>query len=128
MAKRRAVSYYNSIKVCRREWKHSRPRRCMSCMEVFPWDRLEVHEIERRSMASNKWWPITDEGRHCNGLLLCRECHSGQFATMPHAKQLALKAVMDPENYDLQAWLDIKPRPSTYATQEEVDEYMKEWT
>lgn len=112
--KRRAVKYSNSIRVDRREWRHSMPQMCMHC----DWDEkpklLEVHEIERRSQAVNRWW------HRCQGLLLCHACHSGIYDSMPHARQLAVKYLKDPEHYDLEAWLKIKPRPSTYVTEEEV--------
>lgn len=119
--KRRSVSYYNSIKVCRREWKASTPDFCMYCLKPFPDLKLQVHEIERRSHAHNKWWPESG----CNGLKLCERCHAGEFSTMPHAKQLAVKLIQDPECFDLGEWLSIKPRPPEYVTLREVLEYVK---
>ena len=61
-----------------------------------------MHEIERRSAAPNNWW------HPCNALLLCNRCHSGVFAAMPHAAQLAVKLVADPDDFDLNEWLLIK--------------------
>lgn len=120
--KRKSVSYYNSIKVIRREWKHSMKRRCMLCLRVLPWEKLEIHEIDRRSQLPNKWWP--ENG--CNGLLTCRQCHMERLDSMPHAEQLAYKLVQDPENFNLAAWLSQKPRGPEYVTMAEVMEHVRE--
>jgi hypothetical protein len=68
----------------------------------LPSRHLEIHEIERRSAAPNRWWSP------CNALLLCPKCHATDFAAMPHARQLAIKLVKDPEDFDLDEWLLIK--------------------
>lgn len=98
----------------------------MYCKCERPPIKLDVHEIERKSHATNRWWKITDHGKHVNGLKLCRTCHMEHFDTMLHAKQLAIKLIEDPDNFDLDAWLSIKPRPSTYVTMSEIMEYVKE--
>ena len=119
---RRSVGYYNSIKVYRREWKAKHPQKCMYCGDDKNPLKLEIHEIERRSQATNKWWPIDG----CNGLLLCNHCHQTYFSSMPHVKQLAVKKKMDPVHYNLRMWLRIRPRPLTYVTEYEVDVALRE--
>jgi hypothetical protein len=74
----------------------------MFCKAAPSWPPLAVHEIERRSQAPTRW------AAGCNYLLLCEPCHAGPFATMPHARQLAVKLVADPKHFDLQAWLRLK--------------------
>jgi hypothetical protein len=120
--KRKSVSYYNSIKVIRNEWKQSMPERCMWCEGSFPRIKLEVHEMERKSHARNRWWPEDA----CNGLVLCPHCHSEYFATMPHAKQLAVKLLEDPNHFNLQGWLEVGGRPDSYVTMEDIVEEVKE--
>ena len=94
----------------------------MYCLRPFPEIKLEVHEIDRKSQCPNAWWPISG----CNGLKLCTECHSDEFATMPHAKQLAVKLIQDPGCFDLKEWLSVKPRAPNYVTMEEIMGYVKE--
>jgi len=120
--KRRAVSYYNSIKVARREWKADLPEQCMSCLRKMPDNKLETHEIERKSHLHNRWWPESG----CNGLKLCHECHAGPFATMEHSRQLTFKLIHDPDHFDLQEWLSLKPRPWSYCTMSEIMEHVKD--
>lgn len=116
----RAKSYYNSIKVERKKWKLSQPEECCWCLAKIPYERLEVHEIDRRSQCPNRW------AEECNYLLLCHNCHSGPFASMPHKRQLAAKLLADPENFSLEDWHAIRPRPITYATMREVIEELIE--
>lgn len=81
-------------------------------------ERLEVHEIERRSHGKNRW------GIRANFVLLCHECHHGPFATMPHAMQLAHKKRRNPSDYNLLEWAMIKDpelRAPDRVTQVEVD-------
>jgi hypothetical protein len=119
----RAEQYHLRAQTDRRAWKHEQPSRCMFCSASPQWPELQVHEIERRSQAPRTW------AQRCNYLLLCQPCHAGQFATMPHAKQLALKFVRDRSHYDLQEWLRIKDpigRAPDRVTQEEVDRFVAE--
>ena len=107
----------------RSTWKREQLSRCMFCGLSPHWPELQVHEIERRSQAPRTW------AQRCNFLLLCQSCHAGPFATMPHAKQLALKYLRDPLHYDLQEWLRIKDptcRAPARVTQEEVDQFVVE--
>lgn len=78
------------------------PQLCMWCGKASKWPGLEVHEICRRSRASRSW------GINENYLLLCQPCHSDLFATMPLARQLAVKKIKDPLHYDLEKWLEIR--------------------
>lgn len=81
----------------------------------------EVHEIERRSHAPMRW------ACRSNYLFVCQHCHSTKLDTMPHAEQLAYKAMMDPECYDLEKWLRIRDpglRAPERVTQEEVDRFL----
>jgi len=116
----RAKSYYNSIKVGRKAWKMSQPEECSYCLKKLPWDRLECHEMERRSHAPNRWAHVE------NYLLLCHECHAGPFAAMNHKRQLAVKLLADPENFSLEGFLAIKPRAPQYVTMREVIEELIE--
>lgn len=82
-------------------WQRTKYR-CMGCARKR--QPMEIHEMERRSHSGKRW------AHRCNYLLICRDCHSGAFATMTHAKQLAFKLFWDPEHFDLQAWLRLRDR------------------
>lgn len=97
-----AREYYLSIAVERMAWKISMPQVCMWCGKISKWPGLQVHEMCRRSQASRSW------GHPCNYLLLDEECHAGLFSVMPLARQLAVKKIKDPLNYDLEKWLEIR--------------------
>lgn len=109
-------AYYRSIKRDREAWRDEQKPRCMKCLKAFGGLRWpEIHEIEKRSQAPKSW------GQRCNYLLLCNPCHwEMDDAEWTHARQLALKFRMDPEHFDLAAWLAIKPRPATYVTEDEI--------
>lgn len=86
----------------RRAWAESARKRLGVCMGCGRRPRgWEVHEMERRS-HSTAW------AHPCNYLLLCRDCHAGAFASMPHARQLAHKLYWDAESFDLAAWLRLR--------------------
>lgn len=100
-----------------------KPQLCMSCGGKGDWRGLNIHEVQRRSHAAKSWW------HPCNALLLCVPCHEGPFATMPHVEQLAVKFRSDPEDYDLEVWLELfdpaydrDPTGPAYITQEEVED------
>lgn len=97
-----AGRYYREVAPDRDEWRSAMPCRCMWCGTSRAFPGLEIHEIERRSHAKDRW------GVRCNYLLLCSLCHGGHFSCMPHAKQLAVKFVRDRENFDLDSWLRIR--------------------
>lgn len=100
--RRKHEQYADAARKTREEWRLSQLQRCMFCGAVPSWLPLAVHEIERRSHAPTRW------AAKCNYLLLCEPCHAGPFATMPHARQLAVKLVADSTHFDLQAWLRLK--------------------
>lgn len=114
-----ATEYYDSIKEDRAVWR-AQFSRCMYCGDS---DILEVHEIARRSAATRSW------GDPSNYLLLCgamsrNNCHEKRFATMPAARQLAVKLIRDPWSYSLVDWLRIQDpelKAPDRVTQEEVD-------
>lgn len=89
----------------------------MACGATPQWPPLAVHEIERRSHAPTTWAAL------CNLLYICEPCHSGPFATMAHARQLAYKYLRDRDHFDLDAWLRLND-PALHApnrvTMEEV--------
>lgn len=117
-----AQQYYRSIRKDREAWREEMPPRCMKCLKKFDdWRWSEIHEIEKRSQAPNNWWA------RCSAILLCNPCHweMDDAAEWPHAKQLAIKWLRDPENFDLDAWLAIKPRPDSYVTVEEIEAWMQ---
>ena len=111
----KAAAYYRSIKEDRDLWRIEKPQKCMCCGNT---SRLEIHEIERRSHASNNWW------HRSTALLLCQTCHAGPFAAMPHARQLAYKRLRDFMCFDLSAWLSLANRPLSYVTPDEVEAEM----
>lgn len=96
------TEYERKIMEDRLDWRLSQVQRCMYCGQEPSFLPLAVHEIERRSHAPDRW------GVRCNYLLVCDKCHSGPFATMPHAKQLAVKWICDTEHFDLDAWLRLR--------------------
>ena len=118
-----ASSYETKSNPDRQMWQTQQPQHCMFCGKSPKWPPLAVHEIERRSHAPKRW------ANRCNYLLLCQECHSGPFATMPHAKQLAVKWIADRMNYDLEGWIRLRD-PHLLApkrvTQQEVDSSIEE--
>lgn len=86
---------------------------------------LQVHEIERKSHASRRW------GVSCNYLLVCGECHEGVFATMPHARQLAIKWLKDRTHFNLEQWLRIRDpdlKAPDRVTMGDVREWIEECT
>lgn len=98
-----ARQYYASIAKDREAWKSSQKNRCMYCHFIpRSMNKLQIHEIERRSHCKGRW------AARCNMLVLCETCHSTVFATMSHAEQLSIKIREDPDNYDLQEWLRLK--------------------
>lgn len=102
----------------REQWRHAQIPMCMYCDAKRDWLPLSVHEIERRSHSTKRWASL------CNFLLVCERCHRTDFATMAHAKQLAVKYLKDRVHYDLNAWLRLRdPRlvSPNRVTQDEVD-------
>jgi len=65
----------------------------------------DVHEIARGSAHREKAFtkPFT-------WLALCRDCHDlmGDYSIWPIAKQLALKSLVDPERFDLEAFNELR--------------------
>lgn len=102
----------------RDEWAASMPKVCMGCGST---KNLHVHEISRRGKS-----PANCLDR-CNYLLLCDPCNCGPFnsiGTRPHAMQLAIKKLHDPENFKLEAWLQLRdPRAMDYVTMDEIQNY-----
>jgi hypothetical protein len=91
--------------------------RCMGCSKRFTsGDLLDVHEIERRSQAPGHW------AHRCNYLLLCRECHTGPFDSMPHAEQLAYKLLWDTMHFDLERWLRLRDADLTAPERITIEE------
>lgn len=96
-----AAEYYADNKTDREQWRREQAQACMWCgTEGFP-NGLEIHEMVPRSRASRSWaW-------RANYLLLCQKCHARHFASMPLAKQLAVKLTRDKANYNLAAIHEI---------------------
>jgi len=114
--------YADQVMEMRLEWRSTIPNRCMYCGRGDDWPGLQIHEIERRSAASNRW------GHTANFLVLCGECHAGPFASMVHCRQLAVKLLKDPEHFDLVAWLRIKDtelRAPTRVTMENIVQFLE---
>lgn len=98
--------YARQVRDDREDWRAVTPDFCMWCgaagQASFGYSPLHIHEMERRSHASGRW------GVRCNYLKLCNDCHADVFDTMPHAKQLAVKLVKDPDHFDLEQWLRLR--------------------
>jgi len=116
-----ASDYYELIKEEREEWRAAMPDQCMYCgtLEVNAWPGLDVHEIERKSQAPNNW------GELCNYLKICRRCHDGPFRDMDHDKQLAVKLIKDPENFDLWEWLRLRDPKLTAPDRVTLDDVVR---
>lgn len=97
-------SYSRSVNSDREAWREETPPLCMFCgiHEGVSFGPLHIHEIERKGQARDRW------GVRCNYLKLCNDCHEGPFASMPHARQLAVKLIKDYQHFDLDKWLLIK--------------------
>ena len=113
-----ARKYFNSIKPIRDAWikEFCINSLCMGCRCYKK--RLDCHEIERRSSAPKRF------GDPCNYLALCRNCHSFEFASMSHSRQLAFKKLFDLKNYNLRKWLSIKDpdlKAICRVTEDDVD-------
>lgn len=83
--------------------------------------RLDIHEICRKSQAPH--WKWADP---CNYLLLGRRAHESDLIAISgresHIIQLALKKFRDPDNFDLQKWLELRnPNAMQYISMEEID-------
>jgi hypothetical protein len=111
----KSEKYRRSIEKDRNAWRAEMKQICMRCCRRY-W-LLDVHEIECKSHAPNRWW------HRCSALLLCRPCHRemNEAGGWPHSRQLWLKRTMDPKHFDLAAWHAIKPRPTGYVTMEEIE-------
>lgn len=97
------TDYARKVRPERQSWRESMRPECMYCYRAeYGGTWLEVHEIERKSQAAGRW------GERCNYLLLCPSCHATHFASMPHARQLAVKLINDPKHFCLASWLRIK--------------------
>ena len=110
--------YADSVRDARREWL-SRFDRCMYCGNRGP---LECHEITRRSGAPGKWWHPS------NAVCLCGPCHSGPFAAMDPARQLAVKFAAADGDFDLAEWLligDPTGRAPHRVTMAEIAGYLE---
>ena len=95
--------YEKSIAEDRKAWRDEQLERCM-LNALTHYGPLEIHEIAKRSFAPKKWWS------RLNCLLVCQSCHreiEDNRAAWPLARQLARKAVRDPTNFDLRAWLEL---------------------
>lgn len=116
-----ATEYYASIRASREAWRASVRQWCMLC--DYPWNDLEVHEIQSRSSAPTRW------ASECNYLLLCgfNGCHA-KVQNWSQAAQLALKLVRDPAHFDIQAWLRIRDpelRAPDRVTMAEIAEHLR---
>lgn len=120
-----ASDYARQVDADREAWREETVDFCMWCGasggSSFGFNRLQIHEIERKSHASGRW------GVRCNYLLLCPKCHGEVFDTLPHAHQLAVKLMNDPAHFDLDEWLRLRD-PALLApervTLEEIVQYL----
>lgn len=67
----------------------------------------EIHEICRRSQSPRGW------AHRCNYFRVCSfGCHRlvEDYAQYPLVRQLVIKALRDPDNFDLDAWLLLRGR------------------
>lgn len=116
----KSEAYLKSVMQDRESWRLEQRQVCMSCGDSSRWPPLAVHEIERRSHAIKCW------AHRCNYVLLCTSCHAGEFACMPHAKQLAYKLIADPLHFDLPSWLMLRD-PELRAPNRVMMSEVEEW-
>lgn len=74
--------------------------------------------MSRRSESSRTCF------HRANYLLLCGNCHSLHFDSMPLLRQLALKKMRDPVNWSLSEWLKLSGRAG--VTEADVDRITKD--
>ena len=92
--------------------------RCQICGRMR---RLEAHEIARGNADRKK-----ARGARFATLVVCRECHGelDYASRWPKEKQLALRLVQCPHDYDLGLYNHIDAPPILY--QEDVDRFVPE--
>ena len=91
---------------------------CMRCLRRLSED---VHEIAKGShRAKAKMLPSC-------WLSLCRECHCSMddYRIWPVSKQLALKLVSDPTNFDLEEVNRVRGRADTAITLGDVAQHLR---
>ena len=114
--------YERSIAEDRKAWRDGTSGFCMVC-NCLRFDTPDVHEIAKRSFAPKKWWS------RLNCLLVCQSCHreiEDNRAAWPLARQLAIKAVRDPDNFDLKVWLELyHPNAPDRVTWAEVAAFLE---
>jgi len=81
--------------------------------------RLETHEMVR---GPNRWKAFPDP--RC-WIRTCNLCHEEEFATMPIAKQLAIKKLVDPEHYSRIAVNLLRVRDEEAVSKNQVDAEIK---
>jgi 5-methylcytosine-specific restriction endonuclease McrA len=120
----KAYQHYQDMKDDREAWKLSQKPQCWACQELFRHDRLDVHEILRRSRTLRPFgrWNLT---------LLCRKCHDGHDVAASNresmTRMLARKKYFDPMHYNLLAWLCARDqRALQFITEEEVEHALRE--
>lgn len=121
-SKGKAAKYYESVKEERVAWARRKKQACMACGATNVWPALQIHEIERRAHCPDTWCHPS------NLLYLCEPCHAGDFASMPHARQLAVKWLADPDGFHLMHWLRLKDpllRAPHRVTMAEVMEWVE---
>ena len=122
-------------RIDRDDWKFEQTQKCFCCGRKATYGmHLDIHEISRRKFKGYF--------HRCNYLLLCNgftdhaPCHN-QFdigGRDNKVLQLAVKQLIDPEDYSLTEWLSRfdpaesrSPTDEPYITQREVDVEAEKW-
>lgn len=117
----------------RDEWRDEQLQKCFACGRNPGWGvHFDIHEISRRKFKG--------AFHRCNYLLLCsgygfQGCHNRFDIGGRDRKviQLAVKQIIDIDNYDLTEWLSRfdpgsrSPDDEQYITQGEVDDAADAW-
>ena len=118
----KAAAYADAVREDRQQWvldlvdQHA----CMWCGGEADFTGFQVHEMIRRSHASNSWW------NRANALWVCGPCHAGPIASAPLAQQLACKLLCDPEHFDREAVLRIRDeRAMEFVTLRDIVRYLR---
>jgi hypothetical protein len=119
-----AREYYQSIRADREAWRNETKAICFNCRRTeWQCGQLHIHECEKRSQAPRSW------GHRANYVKYCPTCHGrAHDENWPHGSVLAMKQIHDRLHYNLHIWLSLKPRPSTYLTELEIEAFVAAMT
>jgi len=100
----------------RKAWREAQ-KHCWLCgtLAINTWPpKIECHEIARGVHREE----AVEES--CCWIATCQRCHEAHLDSMPIARQLALKKINDPENYDRVGVNRMRNRADEAVTEGEV--------